>query len=657
MTPLDLNDDALEALKNAAGAMLDEAKAFKSECIQERLTQAYRAYHLDDYDDCAKNGDGEYTNDTRDRVTVNFLGVKQKALVAQVKSVYSTSTDPTFGIEPTPEPDLPNWIKLKGVEAIKQILYQFGVPSDEALTRFAREIKAAARAYWAEEGRVRTANMERIMEDQLEHGNWREALNEHIEEFGWAQTSTTKGPFLGIKDRPHYRGDTLHMGPREHVMFQHIKAWDVFPSRDSTNGRDGTYFAHADRHCWGDIYNFKNTKSTKGFIDSELEALLDEFENGRDPVLDESDSEEEAKHSIDYENWFTADINGGLFEKSDYGPQEFWGNAEVMKLYVKIPGSVLEKWGVASRGRKFDTEDQHEMELWLVGDYLIYAALDPYPLGERPFHTSSFCRDPGKFWGRAPLDIGGDSQRIINACERSLVRNMGYASGPIATAIGRRFAEGTPEEVEPWKVYEVTDDFGSGHRAMQFHDVPSQASELLNTMSYHVRVLDQLLSIPSYLHGGQPNSSLRGVNALQFHTDQTLKPFQAIVADWDLYFIEPMIEQLYQYNMFNWKNDNVKFDAQVKARGTSALIRREVFAQQSIQNFQLLLQTAQTGIPVPGLQAFGRRMVEAQGMDPDEVFGNPAVSNLLTSVGANVSSPPQANTGGAGPPVFQGSPT
>lgn len=659
MTPLSLkdNDDALDSLKQASKSMLDEAKAFKSECVQTRLENAYRAFFEDNYGDCSSGDD----KNSRDQFVVNFLRVKQKSLIAQIKSVFTNTTDPAFGIEPTPEPDLPHFIKMKGVDAIKQLLYSVGVPSDEALNRFARQFKAAARSYWAEEGRVRTGNMQMVMEDQLEQGDWRIAINEHIEEFGWAQTTTTKGPFLAIENKTYYKGDTLHLGPREHVKFQHIKAWDVFPSRDSTNGRDGTYFAHADRHCWGDIYNFLDTKSTSGFIDSELEALIDEFENGEKSeleaaVADTKSEDDDASHSIDYENWFTSTINRGIFEKADYGPQEFWGSVEVMKLYAKIPGRVLEKWGVASKNKKLDVKDQHELELWLVGDYLIYAAIDPYEVGERPFHTSSFCRDPGKFWGYAPNDIAGDVQKVINASGRSLIRNMSYASGPFATAIGRRFSEGTPTELEPWKVYDVTDDFGSGHRAMQFHDTPSNANELISIMSYHIQALDQLLSIPSYLHGGQPNSSLRGVNALQFHTDQTLKPFQAIVADWDLYFIEPMIKQLYQYNMFFWPNDNVKFDAQVKARGTASLLRREVFAQQSIQNFQLLLQTAQTGIPVPGIEAFGRRMVEAQGMDPDEVFGNSAVGNLLNATGASVSSPPQANTGGSGPPVYQGSP-
>lgn len=605
--PIETSKGTREKVAQYVRDLFEDAKAHKQHCVQGRIEDGINARlgYYNDIPGCGPSDNNKNKGDS-DYITVNHLGKKMEGFSAMLKRVYADADDRVWTIDATPEPEIPQWLKLKAVGEAKRLLFQVGVPESAELERVMRQLKNAARAYWHNEGRVRNEAMTRLMEDQQEEGGFRLALNEFFHWLPSEPTATLKGPYPTYKMGLRYKGDVLEQGYRQVLSFQHLPAWTIFPSPDSTNGQDGSFMIHVERHCKRDLQAWIQGEKDTGFIPVALKAFLKEFE---DEEFDDDTFKE---------------INWHFFQKEDATDFERKELVDIVKCYVKISGRDLRNLGVRqSDARKFDTKKHYEAELWLAGDHLIFADADPSPLGQRPFHTYSFRRRRDQFWGQSVYDVGIELQRVINAAERSLVRNMAFSSSPFGTAIEDRFPDGVPEEIAPQEILRVLNDYGSGHDALRLHQWPSNCQELLKVMQYHSGIMDEVLEIPQTVHGGVPGGGVfRSGTSAAIYTNQANIPIEARLDDLDKLFFEPLMRQQYYWNMLYHPNDGVKFDAQVKARGVQGLRRLQTSAQTSVNNLQYLVQMAQSGlIPPQGVQGYVRTALDAQGIDADTILG------------------------------------
>lgn len=58
-----------------------------------------------------------------------------------------------------------------------------------------------------------------------------------------------------------------------------------------------------------------------------------------------------------------------------------------------------------------EDEREYEVEVILIGPYVIKCAINSSPLKTRPFFNASFDRVPGSFWGRSIPDLCETSQK------------------------------------------------------------------------------------------------------------------------------------------------------------------------------------------------------------------------------------------------------
>ena len=148
----------------------------------------------------------------------------------------------------------------------------------------------------------------------------------------------------------------------------------------------------------------------------------------------------------------------------------------------------------------------------------------------------------------------------------------------------RALVEGTdPTDIYPWKVWAFKNSVDV-RQAMAVWDLPSHTAELLSLGKMFSEFADELTT-PRFMQGD--NSGLRGAGKTARGLSMLMGAANIILKDlvkaFDDNITSPFIKALYHWNMqFNPKEE-IKGDFDIIARGSSALIAKEIQAERMTQ--------------------------------------------------------------------------
>jgi hypothetical protein len=305
-----------------------------------------------------------------------------------------------------------------------------------------------------------------------------------------------------------------------------------------------------------------------------------------------------------------------------------------------VKGKLLSEAGVIVP----DYQKFYECEVWVVGDITIRAILNPNPLGRRPIFSTSYRKIPGSFWGQGVICLTYDTNRVCNAAARSLVRNMGYSSGPLGEVVSDRVADtDDPTDLRPYKIALVGPDMsGTGAAAYRFHNVQSVAPDLMAVFEAHMKIADDLSGIPSYVLGNpQVAGAGRTMGGLSMLMGNAAKGIKNVMLNVDRDVISGLVYAYFIYNMLTSKDDSIKADAKVVAKGASGLLQRELAQTRTIELLQLLTPYIEKWDMLPdGIKVLLREVLKTTGLPIDKIIADPAkeqknlaLARLLGSTG------------------------
>ena len=250
---------------------------------------------------------------------------------------------------------------------------------------------------------------------------------------------------------------------------------------------------------------------------------------------------------------------------------------------------VLERWGYLTGQELADAgvdvaEEQYgqvfSSNLWLLGDKVIKAVLNPLDGIDLPYYFFFYHKDESSFFGEGVPSAMRDCQHGVNASARLLIDNAAIASGPQIGINTRALAEGEdPTQVFPWRVwlFKSSEDL---QQAMHVWDLPMHTADLLNLLQMFQNFTDEVTT-PRYMHGDErvsgAGSTMGGLSMLMGAASIPLKD---MVKQFDDNVTTPFIAAMYRWNMQWSENQVVKGDYDVKATGSTSLIAKEVRAQQ-----------------------------------------------------------------------------
>lgn len=527
--------------------------------------------------------EAEITSQGLPLIYMGITAVKCRAAKSWIRDVLMPAGDKPWTLEPTPVPSLDDQL----TQEIQQRVFSDAVAymqatgemiTPEMMYAKERQVVDKLRQTIEQEAVFKTERMSELIEDQLLEGGWHIEFDNAISDVVDFPAGILKAPVIRKKKDIHWQGAEAQVVETFAPKVERVDPFNIYPLPGVVNPDDGDMIEY---HEWtkDDIYNLIGVS---GFDEEKIRAALNDYERG---------FTESGRDFLRSERSRSRGESSTVFEDETIGGIEFWGS---------IKGSMLADWGMDA----IEDEDKpYDATVILIGRYVVCARLNPDPLGRKPYNKACFESMPNSFWGKGVPDLIKDCSDICNAAARALVANMGISSGPqVFVDVNSIPPNQDLSTMYPWKIWQL--DFsktGSTSRPpIDFFQPNALTGELLKVFEHFSRLADEYSGIPSYTYGGQEHQAGAASTAsgLSMLMNAASKAIKAVVKNIDKGIISPSIEKIYVFNMLFAKDENVKGDAQVVARGALQLIARE----QTQMRLQELLQS--TSNPID-MQIFG----------------------------------------------------
>lgn len=361
-----------------------------------------------------------------------------------------------------------------------------------------------------------------------------------------------------------------------------ISVWNLFPSPDAgDNIHKGSYLCERD---FANARTLKDMKQLEGYIPEQIDKVLEagpKKKGGQDDGNKPNPSN--GMDTEEYEIWYCYGILGreeieamGVIDSltADEGEEPDEHDLKALKKIEELAGCPC--------------------IVTMANDIAIRATLNPLDSGEYPYDIITWERRDGSPWGRGISRIMRDAQRICNAGLRNLMDNAGYSGG---VQIG--FKKGSVKPMgqnADWKLqnvgfWEMTDDEAGGiSDVLSFTQIPSVQKELMAIIQFGQKMAEDVTGMPLLIQG-QTGSAPDTVGGMQLLNKNSTATRRMIARQIDDDLTEPHIRRYYDWLLMYGQEDE-KGDYTIDARGSQALVERDIASQFAIQMVANALQPA-----------------------------------------------------------------
>lgn len=521
---------------------------------------------------------------------------KCRAASAWIREIVLPSGERPWGIDATTLPDLPlpfkKTIVAKSLEQAKQVMLQIGqagggvMPSEEfkaTVKELGEKLRTEAEQTYKKAAKVRAKRMEQQIADRQEQGGWALALDAFVEDFVTYPAAILKGPTYQRHKRLEWAQGwkpTVSNAPAQ--TWEQVSPFDVYPAPGAASPQQGDFIERI-RFWRNELHALKGMP---GYRDDQIDGALMDYSNGH------------------LEGWlWTEAERQRLTQESMYMWLSPPGLIDALNYYGSVPGWKLIAWGVPGAGELEPTRD-YEVNVLLVGRYIVYAALNPHPLGERPFRRACYDEIPGAFWGRSIPELCETSQKFCNVAGCAMADNISMASGPMVWVHNDRLADGEQSlEIIPWKVWQLKDaGMGSGtNPGIGFFQADDRTGPLMKCLEFWELKADDASGIPRYTYGNEQVHGAAGTaSGLSMLLNNAAKGLRRAIGNIDLHVIAPTINDAFTNEMLYNPDESIKGDCIIVPRGAAAILIKDMAQQRRMQFLGM------TGNPID-MQIIGMR--------------------------------------------------
>lgn len=591
---------------NALGIALAKKR---SEAIQARTQSGIEQQWIEDeefyqgIDDANRNEHGnawrtkppgmitpQPQGSTRSTVFPNITRPYCDAASARIADMLLPNDDRNWSLSPTPVPDLaeiaegkiPDWMQkeMAAEQGADQQKMQAAVV-DQAQRLVDEAKKMAEKA------------QDRITDWQVE-GQWHAEVRRVIEDSARIGSGVLKGP-IPVKRRVVVLEDGTPGGPGDDPnqkpnVFQRIVAgikrmmsgikgskktlvvkeeikptskwlspWNFWPDGAcGDNLHNGAYTWECDYLSPKQLQDLKDETGASGYINAQIQAALDEgpqravgYDN-KNPTTFQNASKEDTRFQLWYYH--------GVLEKEE----------------MEVAGCECPEG---------ETPPLVPAQVTMVNNRVIRASFNPLDSGDFPYDIMPWQRRPEMPWGIGIARQGRTAQRMATAATRNLMDNGGLSAGPQIIMLNGVI---TPADgnytITPRKIWYASaeSDVEDVAKAMQFIQVPSVQSDLMDDIRFAMQLMEDSTGLPMLLQGqqGKAPDTVGGMTMLNNNANAVLR---RLARTFDDCVTEPHIRRYYTWLLQYSEDEDEKGDCQIDARGSSALVERDLQAQEIMQ--------------------------------------------------------------------------
>lgn len=537
---------------------------------------------------------------------------KMRGAQSWLKDIYLNIERP-WTLDPTPIPELKEDIAPLVDQQLQMMAMQAmeaGITPEPGEIEQAREkLLDKARAEVLQRARDMAERAALKVDDTLVEGGFYKALDDCLTDITTFKVCVLKGPVVHMKKRVVWKVDpvTNQRSPQVSTdpiyTFSRVSPLAYYPAANAVGVDDG-FTIQRHKMFRADLVALIDTP---GFDTPAIRKVLEMFGTSGLSEWLSVDSQEQAS------------LNGGNFrEQKTTSPTidalEYWGG---------IQGKMLLEWGMEP-DQVPDPLLEYPVNVWVIGPYVIKAMINADPLARTPYSVTSLVKIPGTVWGEGLREQLRDVSQVACAAARSLVNNMAIASGPMVGVDVSRLPPGESiTSMHPWKIFQFLRDMvGGGGKPIEFFQPQSNATELNAVFEKFSTLADEYSNIPRYMLGdasvGGAGRTAAGLSMLMNAANKGIKN---VANNIDTDLIVPSVERLYFNMMLNDPDQTIKGDLQVKARGASGLMLKELLNQRRIEFMQQIPALSQMGVIKPeGVAALMREIVKGLEMPQDRII-------------------------------------
>lgn len=467
------------------------------------------------------------------------------------------------------------------------------------------------------EVRRKVKNCERQIDDWLVECNFHREMRMVFDDSARMGTGILKGP-VPTNRKVHKWVDGKLVKTREVApISKRIDPWDCFPDLAAgENHQNGRFHWERDRI----------TAKQLGELREEVLPVLGEDGNPlMELAIDESGMPK--MQPVLRPSYFVDQINAVLREgpakHTDAGRidlPDFSGQEEA-QYEIWYGYCTLNKEDLLALDCECEEDDEPMVSVMavVVNDRVIKIVENPLDTGEFPYDYFVWNRRRGLPFGRGIPRLVRAPQRMLNGATRNMSDNAGLSAG-IMLFLRRKGlvpADGN-WKLHGRKIFFVDDEVKSASDAFGQATVDPRTNELKMVIDYALQMAEQITGMPLLLQGQMGNApdTLGGQQLAMNNANGVLR---RLAKQYDDSVTERHITRYYAWAQQYVDDDDLKCDAVVDARGSSALVERHI-ADQAIAQMGAFIND-------PEFEISKKRWIEewmkSQRLDPERMKMTP----------------------------------
>jgi len=486
--------------------------------------------------------------------------------------------------------------------------------------------------------------MERVIHDQLTNTNAVTNLRNAIFESVLLGTGIVKGPFTHTKTIHKWEkaeeGVEKQYTPyyKDIPKVESVSCWDLYTDPVATNIEDCDYV----------IQRHKMTRT-------QLRGLIDM------PMFNENAIREVLAGGGNYQDKYYESI----IRDEEQTQTSTYDRFEVLEYWGCVDATFLEQVGVDTSG--VDSLDQVQANIWISGGQVLRAVLNPFIPMRMPFQVFPYEISPYQIWGIGIPENMEDAQLLMNGHVRMAIDNLSLAGNMVFDVDETSLVPGQNYDIFPGKIFRRQSGVtGTAVNGIKF---PNTAGENIQMYDKARQLADEETGIPSIMHGQTgvtgTGRTAAGLSMLLGSAGLSIK---TVIKNLDDHLLKPLGESFFQWNMqFNDSNPDIVGDLEIKPKGVSSVMQKEVRSQR----LTALLQTVSNPMLAPFIKIPNllKELAISQDIDPDSLVNDmnqaQIYATMLQGVMQNAqqqqqqpeSGSPQAIGPGGQQPAGMGTPT
>ena len=433
--------------------------------------------------------------------------------------------------------------------------------------------------------------LEKKMHDQLEESDASKHLRSVAFECALLGQGILKGPFAFDKEYPRWDSEGNYDPLFETIpRVEYVSLWDFYVDPDARNMNEAEYTVQRHRLSRTQLRALKNRPH---FREESIELAIEYGPNYAREYWED-----------------TLDENNNATTIDRYEVLEYWGVLDsdlAVEADFDLPDELSDR-------------DQIQVNIWVCNGQILRMVLNPFTPVRIPYAAVPYEVNPYSFFGIGVAENMQDTQLLMNGFMRMAVDN-GALSGNLLIEIDEtNLVPGQDLSIYPGKVFRR--QAGSPGQAIFSTSFKNVSQELLMMFDKARQLSDESTGIPSYSHGvGGVMGVGRTASGMSMLMGAAAQNIKAVVRNVDDYLLAPLGRALHSFNMqFNFDEQYVKGDLEVKARGTESLMRNEIRSQRLIQFMQMAANPAMQ--PFVKFDYILRELAASMDLDEEKILND-----------------------------------